>query len=75
MYMFMDFFAYVNNVCLYLQKVPWDRVYIQICSQKQQCTGNRFLPNPENLVTEATRNSLRDLKIKNFPGVAYPQTP
>ena len=23
-----------------------------MCSQKQQCTGNRLLPNPESLVSE-----------------------
>ena len=33
------------------------------------------LHNPEILVSEGTRNSLRDLKIENFPGGACPQTP
>ena len=35
---------------------------------------DRLLLNPEILVSEAIRNSLRDLKIENFCGGACPQT-
>ena len=32
-------------------------------------------PYPKSLVSDASRNSLRGCKFKNFPGGACPQTP
>ena len=77
MHMFMDYSIYVKNVCLNLQRfleVVYTYLILKICSQSK-CKGNKLLPNTENLVSEATRNSLRIENLTIFLGEHAPKPP
>ena len=76
----------INNVCLNRQNVPCGRVYILSHRNIEATVHSDYLKGGEQwisltcfstlkfLVSETTRNSLRDCKV-NFSWGACPQTP
>ena len=91
MYMLMDYTIYINNVCLNLQKflvVEYTYFYTRVhrnieatvysdySREGEQWTSlTNMLLNPRIFGPEATRNSLRDWKVKNLPGEHSPISP